>query len=110
MLPVGSSGRVGILEHFSIDLDVLLQVRRHVFFREDRGDRALRLTGAAIDALVRVDIELLGSFIDAVDWTHIDTRAVLGIFAGFGYDVGHLIPVLGNEVRQASPKRFMCEK
>ncbi|HJP58462.1 MAG TPA: hypothetical protein VJ865_00615, partial [Gemmatimonadaceae bacterium] len=29
-------------------------------------------------------------FVDAVHGTHVDTRAVLGVFAGFGYYVGHL--------------------
>ena len=47
---------------------------------------------APIDALVGMDVELVGSFIDAVDRADIDARAVFGILAGFSYDVGHVIP------------------
>src|SRR2546422_7861266 len=35
--------------------DVALPLRWSVFLREDRRDRALRLAGPAVDALVRVD-------------------------------------------------------
>jgi hypothetical protein len=91
-LPVGSSRRAGTLEHFAIDLDVLLQVRGHVFFRKNRGDRTFRLTGTAIDALVRMDVELVRALVNAVDRTHIDAGAILCILAGFRYDVGHVIP------------------
>jgi hypothetical protein len=39
-----------------------------------------------------MDVELIGSFIDAVDRTDVDTRAVLRILAGFSYDVRHVVP------------------
>jgi hypothetical protein len=91
-LPVGPSRRVGTLEHFAVDLDELLEIRGHVLFRKNCGDRALRLARAAIDALVGMDVELIWSFIDAVDRTHVDTGAVLRILAGFSYDVGHVVP------------------
>jgi hypothetical protein len=36
-----------------------------------------------------MDEELLLSFVDAVDGTHIDARSILDVDAGFGDDVGH---------------------
>jgi hypothetical protein len=79
------------LEDVAIDLDVLLHGRGYVFFREDRGYRALGLAGPAIDALVRMDVQLLRTFVDAVDRTDVDARSVLGVLAGFGYYVGHFL-------------------
>jgi hypothetical protein len=37
-----------------------------------------------------MDIKLIGSFIDAVDRTHVDAGAVFRILAGFSYYVGHV--------------------
>src|SRR6478672_9635794 len=91
-LPVGSTRGVGTLEHFAIYLDVFLQVRGHVLFRKDRGHRTLGLAGTAIDAFVRVDVELVRALVDAVHRTDIDAGAVLRILAGFSYHVGHVIP------------------
>src|SRR5207237_10274169 len=90
-LPVGPSRRGGTLEHFAVDLDVFLEVRRYILFRKDRGHRALGLAGPTIDALVGMYVELIGTLIDAVDRTHVDACAVLRVLAGFIYDVGHVI-------------------
>ena len=91
-LPVGPSRRGLALEHFAIELDVLLEIRGYVLFRKNRGHRALGLAGAAIDAFVRMDVELVRAFINAIDRAHVDAGAVLGVLAGFCYDVGHLFP------------------
>ena len=72
------------LEHFPIQLDEGPQVRRDIFFREDRRHRTLRFARAAINALIRVDQQLFRTFINAVDGTHIDARLVLDADAGFG--------------------------
>src|SRR4051812_5777027 len=77
------------LEYFAIDLHELLHVPRNILLGENRRHRTLGLTGAAIDALVRVDEELLIAFVNAIDWTHVDTRFVLHADAGFGDYVGH---------------------
>jgi hypothetical protein len=42
-----------------VDLDILLPLFRHVLVTKDRFDRARRLACAAIDAFIRVDIEML---------------------------------------------------
>src|SRR2546423_6714205 len=91
-LPVGPSRRCFALEYFAIDLDVLLEIRGHVLFRKNRRHRALWLAGAAIDAFVWMDVELVRALVDAIDRAHVDAGAVLGVLAGFGYDVRHLFP------------------
>ena len=92
MLPVGSARRVRTLEHVAIYLDVLLEVRRHILFRKDRRHRTLGLARAAIDAFIRVDVELFRSLVDAVDRADVDAGAILGVLAGFSYYVGHVFP------------------
>jgi len=66
---------------------------RHILFGEDRRHRTLRLARPAIDALVRMDVQLVLALIDAIDRTDVDARLVLGIDAGFGNDVGHIASV-----------------
>jgi hypothetical protein len=36
-----------------------------------------------------MDEELLLTLIDAIHWTDVDARLVLGVDTGFGNDVGH---------------------
>jgi hypothetical protein len=91
-LPVWPSRRCFALEHFAVDLNVLLEIRGHVLFRKDRGHRALGLTGAAINALIGMDKELVRTFVDAVHRTYINAGTVLRILAGFSYDVRHVVP------------------
>jgi hypothetical protein len=79
------------LEDVAVLGDILLQIGRDVLFRKDRSDGTLGLARAAIDALVRMDEQLLGTFVYAVHWTHVHTGAVLGIDAGFGNDVRHVV-------------------
>jgi protein-S-isoprenylcysteine O-methyltransferase Ste14 len=88
-LAVGSSGRVVALEDVAVDLDVLLQVRGHVFFGEDRGHRTFGLACTTVDALIGVDVELFRSFIYAVYGTDVYAGSVLRVLAGFGDDVRH---------------------
>src|SRR6478609_3669986 len=59
---------------------------------EDRVDRALRLAGAAVDALVRVDEELpIGAFVemDAIDRTDRHARDVEDVDAWLGDHIRH---------------------
>src|SRR5688500_2690271 len=70
-------------------LDVAGPLRRHVGVREDRGYRALGLAGAAVDALIRVDVVLVSAFIYAVDRTHLDAACVLRPDAWFADYVRH---------------------
>src|SRR6185295_16248788 len=47
----------------------------------------------AIDALIGMDEQLIGSFVDAVDRADVHAGSVLCILAGFSYNVGHVIPI-----------------
>src|SRR2546422_1228201 len=69
--------------------DIALPLRRRVFLREDRRDRALRLAGPAVDALVRVNVELVLPLVDAVHRAHVYAGAILHADAGFRDDVRH---------------------
>jgi hypothetical protein len=40
-----------------------------------------------------MDEQLVRTFVNAINRTHVDTRAILGVLAGFGYDVRHFFPV-----------------
>ena len=48
----------------------------------DRLDRAHRLAGAAVDALLGVDVALALALVDAVDRAHVDARLVVDVDAG----------------------------
>src|SRR5512140_1671621 len=85
----GAPRRVRSLEHVLVEGDEPFLVRGHILFREDRRHGALGLAGATVDALIRFDEELVGSFIDAIDRTDVDARLVLDIDAGFRDDVRH---------------------
>src|SRR3954466_1477308 len=71
---------------------------------KDRLDRACRNARAAVDALVRMDVEhfrgrkigFVFPRMDAVHRTHIDTCAVLGADARLTDDVGHCRSLLLN--------------
>src|ERR671932_1815601 len=69
--------------------NVLLHILGDLVLGVDRLDRALRLTGTAIDALFGVDQELIPTVVDAVHRTHLNAALVLRADAGLGYDVGH---------------------
>src|SRR4029079_598423 len=57
----------------------------------DRLDRADRLAGAAVDALLGVDVALADPFVDAVDRALVDARLVVDVDAGAGDDVRHVV-------------------
>ena len=57
----------------------------------DRVDRADRLAGAAVDALLGVDVALADAFVDAVDRALVDARLVVDVDAGAGDDVRHVV-------------------
>src|SRR5690242_17143464 len=80
-----------------VALGVFLPLLRQIIEGENRGDRADRHAGAAINALDRIDVKhllrgvlivvLLG--MDAVDRAGINASRVLRANAGFCYDVSH---------------------
>jgi hypothetical protein len=62
---------------------------RKVVLVENRFDRALRNTGLAVDALIRMDIEHLCAFIEAIDRADNDAIGVLAVEARLGDNVSH---------------------
>src|SRR5207247_2456669 len=62
------AGRRGALKHVPVLRDVGLPLRRRVFLGKDRGDRALGLARAAVDALVGVDVELVLGVAPIATW------------------------------------------
>src|SRR3970282_1860513 len=63
-------------------------------FREDRGDRADRLTGRAVDTLFGVDVELVRRLVKTFDGTDLDAGPVLGADTGLTNDISHTPPSL----------------
>src|SRR5919205_1192772 len=78
----------------SVDLDEVLLVWRHLILSVDGVDRALRLAGAAVDALVGIDVVLLVLVgrVDAIDGAHGHAAGILEPNARLGDHVGHLPP------------------
>src|SRR5258708_29778113 len=78
------------LEDVAVQGGVLLPLCRHVFLGEDGRDGALRFARAAIDALVRVDVQHVGPLVDAIHRAHVYTRAIFDVDARLGEHIRHL--------------------
>ena len=61
----------------------------YVGIGNNRVIRILRLAGAAIDSLGRVDVVLILTLVNAVDGANFDATCVLCVDAGLNDDVGH---------------------
>src|SRR4051812_15198769 len=72
-----------------VDLHERLPLLRQRVLGEDRLDRAFRLAGTAVDALLGIDHEDPVGLVDAVDGAHVDARFVLDVDAGLADDVRH---------------------
>lgn len=75
--------------HFGVELDKCLLVFGHVVLMEDGFDGAFGHAGFAIDAFVRMDIEDLLAFVEALDRANDDAVGVLAAEAGLANNVGH---------------------
>src|SRR5262245_44238350 len=73
--------------------------RGHIVFLIDRFYRALRDTRPAVDAVLRVDVELRLVAVEALHRADDDAVRVLAVDARFGHDVGHARTALRVEVR-----------
>ncbi len=104
------SGReFAALDVACVDLRKMLPLFRQVIQRENRGHRADRHTGATVDALDGINVELR-DFVEA-GTAIIVGRALLGVDAiyGAGIDAGgvlHPDAGLGNDVRHRPPPFF----
>src|SRR6266481_6023154 len=89
-----------------VGLNVSVPFLRHIFLREDGRHRTDRNTGAAVNALSGIDVQLrhfierraaivIGAAfrrMDTIHRAHIHTGSVLGSDTGFSDDVGHWSP------------------
>src|SRR3989440_7377779 len=86
------TGSVFVVKPQYVNLRVRLPFVRYIFFRKDGLDRALRLTGTAIDALVRFDVQQpVFTFLkmDAIHGADVYTCLVHDGHTRFRYPVGH---------------------
>ena len=81
-------GRHALVER-GVDADERLPLLGQRVLGEDRLDRALRLAGPAVDALLGVDHEHPRRDVDAVDRADVDAGLILDVDAGLGDHVGH---------------------
>ena len=99
----GPPSSVSFLIMIRVHRDEVLPLLGRFVEREDRLDRARRHAGAAVDALVRMNVEHLGrrevrlvlARMDAVDRADVHARRVLRADARFADDVGHRSPPCG---------------
>ena len=73
-----------------VDLDVLRPLRGHGALLEDRAHRAGRLAGAAVNALLRVDLEHINAVevVFALSWMNAVHRAYIHAGSIFDTDTG----------------------
>jgi hypothetical protein len=81
--------RAEFIEEFGVITLESLPLARDIIFVIDRLDRTYRLTSTTIDTLIWLDVEHPIAFIDAIDWTLLDTGFVLDIDTRFCDDVCH---------------------
>src|SRR4051812_1327089 len=94
------------LEVLGVDVAEALPLVGQLVLGEARVDRARLDARVAVDALLRVDVELLdlvvvrlvGRGVDAVDRADLDARVVLRADARLGDDVGHGVGFLAGRV------------
>ena len=76
-------------------LDEVLPIWRNVSVDEDRVDGALRLAKSTVDTLVRVDVDHVIAFVNAVHRANSHARLVFDADTRFGYNVRHayIVPI-----------------
>ncbi len=63
---------------------------RTLFFGKNGCDWALRFTGAAVNALVWFDVELIGSLVNAVHGTDVDAAPIQNTYARLSDYIWHI--------------------
>src|SRR5215469_1625880 len=79
-----------VLEELLVDVRVLLPLGGQFVVDEDGLDRADGLAGAAVDALIRMDVEHRVALVDAIHRADLDAGLVLDVDAGFRDHIRHL--------------------
>jgi hypothetical protein len=95
---------MGCLQHCTCDLQTEVNavlgderrlIARHIFLWVDRADGASWDASATVDALIRVNVELVVAFVDALDGANLDAGGIFGADAGLSDDVCHVGSSLG---------------
>src|SRR4030095_2006061 len=90
-LALGGRLHSGIVhEELLVDLRVLLPLGGKLVIAEDRLDRAYRLAGAAVDALLRMDVQHGLALVDAIHGAYLDACLILDVDTGLSDHVRHL--------------------
>jgi hypothetical protein len=90
-----STRRTKFYEELSINLRKLFPISWNVILIIDRLDWADRLAGAAIYALIRLDVEHAVTFIDAIHWALFDAGLIFHIDTWLGNYICHEQPPKG---------------
>src|ERR1700709_1819495 len=74
---------------FGVQFNEVLLVTGDIFFGIDCIDRAFGNANGAIDALVRIDREEVGTFAEAIHRAHVHAIGIAALNAAFGHNVSH---------------------
>jgi len=100
LLLLDESAPFASLVPIGVYLGKVLPLVRYRSFLKNRLYGANRLTGAAVDAFLRVDVELFFLFeigltfrrVNTIYRANVDACGVFGVDTGLGNNVGHLLP------------------
>ncbi len=79
------------LRQLRVEVEVMPLMFRQIIFGEDCIHRALRFTKRAINTLVGVDDQHVGTFMEAIDRAHLHAVRVLALYTGFDNDERHCL-------------------
>jgi len=85
-----AAGGPQLVEELGVDVEELLLIIGQVILVIDGLDGAYGLASAAVNALLRVNVEATLTLVNAVDGTLLDASTILDIHAGQTDDVGHV--------------------
>ncbi|MPM27712.1 hypothetical protein SDC9_74225 [bioreactor metagenome] len=85
----GAAGHPEAIEEVDVDVVVVLPLLGQVVLVEDGLDRADGLAGAAVHALLGVDVQHAVALVDAIDRTLVDAGTVLHVDTRLRNDVRH---------------------
>jgi hypothetical protein len=85
----GLSTKNRLFEEPPVQLDEVFPLLWRLVLDENGLHRADRLTGPAVDTLIRMDEELVRALVDTIDWADLDTGLVLQVDTRLDDDICH---------------------
>lgn len=92
-----------LFRHDSILFNVVSGASRNVRIHIDRGHGALRFAQSAVDTFVGMDVDHVGSFIDAIHRANLHAGKVFDANASLSHDVRHEMSSTRNEIGTVGP-------